>query len=148
MALEDTYAKLIQEGKELVKNDSSENVYAKLMQNKTEGTETITFAKDDWQHMANYLNEIEARLMILNQLTPVINAHGLCKVTTCQWNELSAMREKADIDTEKLRKMYIITDGLVDVMTRLISEKLVAAEGWWHREFVQINQKIEDLKRA
>lgn len=125
-----------------------ETVYARLMKNKTEGVETITFAKTDWQLMADYLNEVEAKLIAMSHLTPVKGAHGLCKVTTCQWNELSTMRDKANIDAEKLRKMYKITDSLVDTMTKMVTEKLVAAEGWWHREFMKINREIEDLKRA
>lgn len=128
--------------------DSEETAYARLMKNKTEGLETITFTKTDWQAMEVEVTALQTRLIALNQLTPVKGAHGLCKVTTCQWNELSAMRDKANTDAEKLKKMYTMTDSLVDVMTRLISEKLVAAEGWWHREYTKINRDIEDLKRA
>lgn len=125
-----------------------ETAYARLMENKTEGAETITFAKTDWQLMEVDIQEMQERLLAMSKLTPVAGAHGLCKVTTCQWNELSAMRDKANNDAEKLKKMYTMTDRLVDVMTRLISEKLVAAEGWWHREYTKINRDIEDLKRA
>lgn len=119
-----------------------------MMKNKVMGKETITFLTTDWERTSGSLNELITRLHEMSQLTPVKGAHGLCKVTTCQWSELSVLRDKANKDAEKLRRMYTITDDLVQVISQLIAEKLVAAEGWWHRKFAKINCEIEDLKHS
>jgi len=121
--------------------------YARCMRNKTEGVETITFAKGDWQLLDTYLTALQARVIALNALTPVEHAHGLCKVTVCQWGELSGMRAKYAIDHEKLPKLYTIAEQALTLVDRLIEEKLIAVEGWWSRKVALIRCEIEDMKR-
>lgn len=140
------------EGGELVRCGSlienpEETVYGMLMKNKAEGAETITFAKKDWAHMETYLVDIQNQIIALSQLTPVKDAHGLCKATACQWGALSDKRELATRTEEKLALTFKILDKLVVLLNKIFTEKLVAAEGWWGREFARVNREIEDLKR-
>ena len=124
-----------------------ETVYAVLMKNKTEGEETITFAKKDWAHMETYLVDVQNQIIALSKLTPVKDAHGLCKVTACQWNALSDKRALAARTEVKLEATFKILDRVTALLNKIFIEKLLAVEGWWGHEYARLNREIEDLKR-
>lgn len=157
MSIENEWGQSIRDAKdakdtELVRCGSlienpEETVYAVLMKNKTEGEETITFAKKDWAHMELYLVDIQTQIMALSKLTPVKDAHGLCKVTACQWNALSDKRALATRTEVKLEATFKILNMVTTLLNKIFTEKLLAVEGWWGREYARLNREIEDLKR-
>ena len=125
-----------------------ENVMEILNANKTEGQETITFVKADWELVKPYMEELQTKLHELSQLTHVKGAHGLCKVTTCQWEELSTMRERYKVNEKKIETLHKLLDGALSFVDRLVQEKLLAADGWWMRKLTEARREVEDIKRT
>ena len=125
-----------------------DNIMEILNANKTEGKETITFAKDDWGLVKPYFEEIEVKFEAFSQMTHVKGAHGLCKVTVCQWEELSNMRERYAVNVRKIETLHKLLDGALSFVDRLVQEKLIAAEGWWSRKLTEARREVEDIRRT
>lgn len=127
---------------------SLDDAMERMMKNKVIGKETVTFLKKDWEVVSTSISELTEHLHAMSLLTPVKGAHGLCKVTVCQWGALETMREKANKDAEKVTKLYRMIERTLQFMDRMIEEKLLAAEGWWIQSATLMRREIEDMKRS
>lgn len=118
-----------------------------MKSNCVEGKETITFSKEDWGNVLSVVQQVETQIENMSKLTPVLGPHGLCKATVCQWNALSLMRDKANKDAIKLNKMYKVSEEVLQLVDRLVEEKVLAMNGWWVEHAGIIRSRIDDMKR-
>lgn len=118
-----------------------------LTKNCTKGKETITFSQQDWEGALEVVKQVEKTATEMSRLTPVTGAVGLCKATVCQWGELSNMRDKAAKDANKVERLYKEVEHLLEIVDKLIAEKVVAANDWWTRKSGTIRSEIDNMKR-
>ena len=65
------------------------NILEQLEKNCTKGIETITFLMSDWSQIKNVVRDVESKINEMSRLTPVSQAHDVCRATVCQWSALS-----------------------------------------------------------
>ena len=123
------------------------SILDQMKQNCVEGKETITFSKEDWANVLSVVQQVEVQIDNMSKMTPVAGPHGLCKATVCQWNALSTMRDKASKDADKLKKLYRVVEEVLQLVDRLVDEKILAMNGWWVEQAGIIRAKVDDMKR-
>lgn len=134
---------------ELVKNYPEYSTILKgLTNNCVQGKETVTFSKEDWDNALVIIKQVEDKVTEISKLTPVTQAHGLCKATVCQLDVVGAMRDKANKDAGKVKMLYKVVDYVLGIVDNLIREEVIAANDWWVIKAGDIRSKIDDMKRA
>ena len=122
------------------------NILKKLEKNCTTGVETITFSMNDWMQVKNIIREVEDKVEEISHLTPVTQAHGVCRATVCQWGALSDKREKADGNERKIIELYKMVESSLKIVDNLVQTEVIAIQGWWVKESGVIRSKLEDMK--
>lgn len=118
-----------------------------LTKNCVKGKETITFSTEDWDGTREVIKQVEARITELSALTTVTGAVGLCRATVCQWEVLVKMKTKALKDEKKVERLYKEMEYLLNLVDKLITEKVLAADEWWTATSGRIRSGLDDMKR-
>ena len=122
------------------------SILEKLEKNCTKGIETITFSMSDWSQIKNVVRDVESKIDEMSQLTPVSQAHGVCRATVCQWSALSDKREQADSNERKINELYKMVEHSLRMVDNLVKTEVIAIEGWWIKDSGVIRAKLEEMK--
>ena len=122
------------------------SILEKLERNCTKGIETITFSMSDWSQIKNVVRDVESKIDEMSRLTPVSQAHGVCRATVCQWGALSDKREKADSNERKITELYRMVEASLKIVDNLVQTEVIAIQGWWVEKSGGIRSKLEEMK--
>ena len=122
------------------------SILEKLERNCTKGIETITFSMSDWSQIKNVVRDVESKIDEMSRLTPVSQAHGVCRATVCQWGALSDKREQADRNERKISDLYKMVEASLKIVDNLVQTEVIAIQGWWVEKSGGIRSKLEDMK--
>jgi len=151
MSNNDEEAEVVQCGSK-VPQKYNQNYYTNLIEglekNCVKGKETVTFSQAEWDGTKEVIKQVEAKIQEMSMLTHVSNAHGLCKATSCQWDVLGKMREKAAKDAKKLDMLFPLVEHVLGIIDSLVENKVLAANEWWTIKSGEIRSKVDDMKRV
>ena len=122
------------------------SILEQLEKNCTRGVETITFSMSDWLQVINIIKEVENKVEEMSHLTPVTQAHGLCRATVCQWVALSDKRQRADRNETKIVELYKMVEASLKIVDNLVQTEVIAIQGWWVEKSGSIRAKLEEMK--